>query len=206
MSRTIRADEITLDGETTVTGNLTVSGTTTTVETTNTVINDKVITLNNGETGSGVGGDGYSGLEFDRGTENNALLVFDESTDTFKVSTNAGGTYLTLLTSSGGGSGITAIVEDTTPQLGGDLDVNGNSIVSASNGNITIAPDGTGKLILDTYVTMENVVSAPSMTAGYATIYADTVSGGGSGVYVSNSTGQQELVTKSKAVVFGLIF
>jgi len=36
------------------------------------------------------------------------------------------------------------IVNDTTPQLGGNLDVNGNSIVSASNGNIVIAPDGTG--------------------------------------------------------------
>lgn len=36
------------------------------------------------------------------------------------------------------------VVSDTTPQLGGDLDVNGNSIVSASNGNIVIAPDGTG--------------------------------------------------------------
>ena len=40
-------------------------------------------------------------------------------------------------------------VEDTTPQLGGDLDVNGNAIVSASNGNIAITPNGTGKVILD---------------------------------------------------------
>lgn len=36
------------------------------------------------------------------------------------------------------------VVEDTTPQLGGDLDVNGNSIVSTSNSNILVAPDGTG--------------------------------------------------------------
>ena len=40
-------------------------------------------------------------------------------------------------------------VEDTTPQLGGNLDVNGNSIVSASNGNISITPNGSGKVILD---------------------------------------------------------
>ena len=40
-------------------------------------------------------------------------------------------------------------VEDTTPQLGGNLDVNGNSIVSASNGNISITPNGTGKVVLD---------------------------------------------------------
>lgn len=42
---------------------------------------------------------------------------------------------------------------DTTPQLGGDLDVNGNSIISASNGNITIAPNGTGDVVLDADVT-----------------------------------------------------
>jgi hypothetical protein len=44
---------------------------------------------------------------------------------------------------------IEDIVEDTTPQLGGNLDVNGNSIVSVSNGNITIAPNGTGNVVLD---------------------------------------------------------
>lgn len=41
------------------------------------------------------------------------------------------------------------LIVDTTPQLGGNLDVNGNAIVSASNGNITITPDGSGKVILD---------------------------------------------------------
>jgi hypothetical protein len=39
---------------------------------------------------------------------------------------------------------ISNVVEDTTPQLGGDLDVNGNAIVSASDGNIAINADGTG--------------------------------------------------------------
>ena len=43
----------------------------------------------------------------------------------------------------------TDLVNDTTPQLGGSLDVNGNSIVSVSDGNISITPDGTGKVILD---------------------------------------------------------
>ena len=41
------------------------------------------------------------------------------------------------------------IVGDTTPQLGGNLDVNGKSIVSVSNGNISITPNGSGKVILD---------------------------------------------------------
>ena len=45
--------------------------------------------------------------------------------------------------------GLQDIVEDTTPQLGGNLDVNGNSIVSVSDGNIPITPDGSGRVVID---------------------------------------------------------
>ena len=45
--------------------------------------------------------------------------------------------------------GISDIVEDTSPQLGGNLDVNGKDITSVSNGNIPLVPNGTGKVILD---------------------------------------------------------
>lgn len=45
--------------------------------------------------------------------------------------------------------GLSNVVEDTTPQLGGNLDVNGNAIVSASAGNIAITPDTTGRIVLD---------------------------------------------------------
>jgi len=47
------------------------------------------------------------------------------------------------------GNELENVVEDTTPQLGGDLDVNGNSIVSASNGDIAITPNGTGNVVID---------------------------------------------------------
>ena len=43
--------------------------------------------------------------------------------------------------------GSTDIVSDTTPQLGGSLDVNGQDITSASNGNIELSPHGTGRVI-----------------------------------------------------------
>ena len=42
---------------------------------------------------------------------------------------------------------FTSVVQDTTPQLGGSLDVNGQDITSASNGNIELDPHGTGKVI-----------------------------------------------------------
>ena len=38
------------------------------------------------------------------------------------------------------------IVSDLTPQLGGDLDVNGNEFISTSNGDIVFSPNGTGKI------------------------------------------------------------
>jgi hypothetical protein len=44
---------------------------------------------------------------------------------------------------------ISNVVEDTSPQLGGSLDVNGEDIVSTSNGNITLTPNGSGVVRID---------------------------------------------------------
>ena len=48
-----------------------------------------------------------------------------------------------------GAGNLSNIVEDSSPQLGGNLDINGNDIVSTSNANIEILPNGTGKVHLD---------------------------------------------------------
>ena len=48
-----------------------------------------------------------------------------------------------------GGGGLANVVEDTTPQLGGALDVNGKDIVTLSNGNITLTPNGSGVVRID---------------------------------------------------------
>ncbi len=39
------------------------------------------------------------------------------------------------------------VLDDTSPQLGGNLDVNGNALVSTSNGNIELNPNGSGKVV-----------------------------------------------------------
>ena len=72
------------------------------------------------------------------------LTVADPTADRTITLPNASGTV--ALTSD-----ITSsdVVDDTSPQLGGDLDVNGNAIVSTSNGNIAITPNGSGKVIID---------------------------------------------------------
>ena len=59
--------------------------------------------------------------------------------------TTAGGT---LVTGGGGVSGIGSLLEDTSPQLGGDLELNGFKIVTTGNGDIEIDPGGTGDVLL----------------------------------------------------------
>ena len=61
----------------------------------------------------------------------------------------------------------TDLVNDTTPQLGGNLDVNGNQIVSASNGDISIQPNGTGT------VEVKRASSALNTLTDAATIAVD---------------------------------
>jgi len=189
----------------TVTGNLTVSGTQTTVNSQDTDIQDRVIVLNKGEAGAGVTG-GTSGLEVDRGSSTNSRIVYDESNDKWSIDNGSGS--LTPIASSASGLGLENVVEDTTPQLGGSLDVNGESIVSASNGNVVIAPDGTGILHVDgSAVRLQNEGSDPTGQSGYTTVYSKVAGSGGTGLYtVTDTTTADELVSKSKAVVFGIIF
>ena len=47
------------------------------------------------------------------------------------------------------GAGLSNVVEDSTPQLGGNLDVQTNSIVTTSNRNLSLLPNGNGKVHLD---------------------------------------------------------
>ena len=72
---------------------------------------------------------------------NDTLLLHDADASALKKVT------VTNLISSAGG--LTEVVADTSPQLGGDLDINGNDIVSTSNGNIDILPNGSGVVNLD---------------------------------------------------------
>ena len=47
------------------------------------------------------------------------------------------------------GACLSNVVEDTSPQLGGNLDVQTNSLVTTSNRNLSLLPNGTGKVYLD---------------------------------------------------------
>ena len=75
------------------------------------------------------------------------------------------------------------IVGDTSPQLGGNLDVNGNDIVSTSNANIDIAPNGTGDVTLqaDTVQIGDNNANATLTTNGTGDLILNTNAGTNAG-------------------------
>ena len=94
------------------------------------------------------------------GTNFNSIAA----TDLSAISTIASGDTLLAVDASGGGlkkvarsvlvaglatsSAISNISEDDTPQLGGNLDMNGSDIVTTSNATIDLAPNGTGTVVV----------------------------------------------------------
>jgi len=187
----------------TVNGNLTVTGTTTSVETTNTEIADAVITLNKGEPGSGVTGT-YSGIEVDRGSANDVAIRWNETSDIWELTTD-GVTYTEITTSAG--AGISDVVADTTPQLGGDLDINGFQITSArSNEDIVINPNGSGTLEVASELKLLEVGSDPTAVSTHTYVYAKDPGAGQTGLYVANTTRTDEVASNKRARLYGLIF
>ena len=80
-------------------------------------------------------------------------------------------------------SGISNLSEDTSPQLGGSLDVNSNAIVSTSNQNINLNPDGSGKVQINNAYTLPNADGTNGQvltTNGTGTLSFSTVAGGSS--------------------------
>tara|TARA_R100000008_G_scaffold84851_1_gene73292 strand:- start:597 stop:1571 length:975 start_codon:yes stop_codon:yes gene_type:complete len=113
--------------------------------TTTTTTESNIITLNIQEDGK---------IVFEGATDDafeTTLTVVDPTADRTISLPNATGT---ILLADGDGSGLSGIstdlVGDTTPQLGGNLDINGNDIVSVSNADIDIVPNGTGNVTLQT--------------------------------------------------------
>ena len=68
-----------------------------------------------------------------------------ESNDRIPIADFNGTTYDTKYVT---GAQINELSLDTSPQLGGNLDVNTHKITSASNGNIIIEPNGTGAVLI----------------------------------------------------------
>ena len=92
------------------------------------------------------------------------------------------------------------VVDDTSPQLGGDLDVNGNDIVSTSNADIDIVPNGTGDVVLaaDT-VKVGDSGAAATLTSNGAGALTVTTGGAADLILNTNSGTNAGTVTLTDA-------
>ena len=88
------------------------------------------------------------------------------------------------------------IVNDTTPQLGGNLVVNNKTITSTNSGNIVIQPDGTGKVVISgiNYPTADGNLDQVLATNGSGQLAFTSVNAlSGSGITNVNEDASPEL-------------
>ena len=111
--------------------------------------------------------------------------------------------------------GLSEIVQDTTPQLGGPLDTNGNAITSAGGANVTINPNGAGVISIgaDIVPDADATHDIGTESARYAQIHGEldgavmfkarNETGGaltkGQAVYISGVSGSTPLIALARA-------
>jgi hypothetical protein len=159
------ANNLTYGSDLTVSGNLTVSGTTVAVATTNTRVDDALITLAQGTTGSPTED---SGLLIDRGDSNNVAFVWDESADEFivaDVGAEDGDTAGNLAISAYAGFHANAIV-----------------YASLNDGTTTLTSTAAELNLLDTSVAGTIVNSKAVIYGGSGEVNATTLQIGGSSI------------------------
>ena len=114
------------------------------------------------------------------------------------VDTSGGGlkkiTRSTLTAGLVTGSEISNVVEDTTPQLGGNLDMNGQDIVTTSNADIDLAPNGTGKVVVKGNTNPGTVVFNCESNSHGQTVKSQPHSASVTNVLTLPAGGDQEIV------------
>jgi hypothetical protein len=152
---------LTADSNVVIAGNLTVNGSTVTNSSTNTTIEDALIELGTGTTGTPAND---AGIIIERGDSNNAFMGFDESADKFIVATT------TATGSSTGDLTLTA-----APLVTGALTASGLSYpTSDGSANQVIKTDGSGNLSFVTAITDGAVVHNYTATGDGSTVTFDT--------------------------------
>jgi 7,8-dihydro-6-hydroxymethylpterin-pyrophosphokinase len=113
---------------------------------------------------------------------------------------NTSGTAGNVLTSDGLGNiiwaslpsatGLTDVVQDITPQLGGDFDVQNHKIyTSTTNGNILLEPAGTGSVIVKGTLSGINATSGSNVAGSNLIVKAGSGDGTGVGGNLTLSPG-----------------
>ena len=139
------------------------------------------------------------GLLAQKGPSTFAGLRFDTAANAWQIS-NAVNTD---------GSAVTSYANIGTSSLavGGantQIQFNQNSALGAS-ANL-IFDYANNILKIQGVEVLGNIGTSPSVPSNAVALYNNTIGGGGTGVYVLSSSVDDELVSKSKAIVYGIIF
>jgi hypothetical protein len=97
-------------------------------------------------------------------------------------------------------------LQGTVAQFYG-LSLTDNTISSRNtNTDIIVSPNGTGAIQLEGALRIEKT-TAISSTASFTGIYStSTVGGGGTGLYFVNTANTDELVSRRRSIIYGIIF
>lgn len=190
------ADNVTITTHTLeVVGNLDVSGNLTYINVTELNIQDPFILLNASNTGSYASNSGvltHTAASTFAGIRYNATATqweISSSTDT----TGLSGTWSAIATGNATVGGANTEVQFND---GGSF---------GGNANLTF-DKAVSKLTVQGHMVLGNIGTTPSSTANAAALYNNVEGSGGTGVYVKSSTVDDELVSKSAAIVFAIIF
>ena len=128
-------------GTVVIRGSLEVEGTTTTVESNDTLINDNILTLNNGQTGAGISASKnyQAGIEIDRGSEATAKFVFDDSV-AWDIGGDSGTGGFKLFTGSGAKTTLVLDGIKSNAALYIDTGNNGISVTNATDYETNVFP------------------------------------------------------------------
>jgi hypothetical protein len=120
----------------------------------------------------GVSFDGTSNIDLSEVIQDTVGAMFTGNTETNITATYQDGDGTIDLVVSTGAGGLTDLVSDTSPQLGGDLDVQTHEIkTTSSNRDIVLRPHGTGGVIVSDEG--ESFPSTPTPNKGKLTVVHD---------------------------------
>lgn len=186
-------------------GNLFVQGNTSVINVANISTADPTITLDSNVV---VPFDGNSGIEVNRGIGYaKPALYWNETVLSWQIATNIAnyGTYINIGSGAGTGTVGTGVAThlpyyatsgDALADAGVNLTWNGANLLTIT-GNVQTSG-----------LRFSNISGVPAATTGNINISGDTTgnSPGGTGVYFNNNTESGELVSKTKAIAYSIIF
>jgi len=184
-----------IDTDATISGNLTVRGNLTYIDVSELNIADPFILLNASNTSSY---SANSGVLTHITSNLFAGIRYSSDSNTWEISVD---------TSSTGETGTWSPVPSSGSIAGGantEIQYNDNGGLGA---NANFSYDyATSKLTLQGHEVFGNIGTAPVAVANSVAVYHNAQGSAGTGLYVKSTAVQDELVSKNKAILFGLVF